>query len=161
MRNTPSYDNENFSNILLPKWLTLIQEISDNNFDHIQEIIKSTDLSSYLLNIKDFFVIKNSEGTIVSFGRIYPIGKNCKEVSSVRVDPNYRGQKIWLYLCKELMKQKKWNDQLFLATKTSLEKYYKELWFQTILDNIPEKLVYTGIWAKEHGIEFVIMKYVK
>ncbi len=159
MINSPSNQQEQINT--LPKWLHLQTTISEEDFEYIQKIIKSTDLSSYLLDIKDFFAVKNTEGKIISFGRIYPIEKDCKELSSVRVDPSYRGKKIWLYLCKELIEKKKGNNQLLLATKTSLEKYYTELWFQIIFDNIPEKLVYTGIWAKEHGIEFVIMKYMK
>lgn len=159
MRNTPSYDNENLPNISLPKWLELIQNISDKDFEYIQEIIKSTDLSSYLLDIKDFFVIKNNNWEIASFGRMLNIWENSKEICSVWVDPKRRWNKLWLYLCQELIKQKKWNCDIFLATKTALEQYYSHLGFSTIHNNIPEKLVYTGIWAEEHGIEFVIMKY--
>lgn len=159
MINSPSNQQEQINT--LPKWLHLQTTISEEDFEYIQNIIAQTELSSYLLEKDDFMIIKDEKQNIASFWRIYPIEKDYKELSSVRVDPSYRGKKIWLYLCKELIEKKKGNNQLLLATKTSLEKYYTELWFQIIFDNIPEKLVYTGIWAKEHGIEFVIMKYMK
>jgi len=159
MLNSPSNQQEQINT--LSKWLRLQTAISKEDFEYIKNIIAQTELSSYLLEKDDFMIIKDEKQNIVSFWRLYPIEKWCKEISSLRVDPTYRGKRIWLYLCKELIEKKKGNSQLFLATKTSLEVYYKELWFQTITDWIPEKLIHTGIRAKEHGIEFVIMKYVK
>lgn len=146
--------------LTLNPWLTLNTKLNAQDFKHIQNVIKKTELSSYLLHIDDFFTIKNQNNNIISFWRIYKIENDCKELSSVRVEPEYRWQKIWLYLCEKLIKHKKWKYNLFLATKSSLEKYYKPLLFKTIFDNIPNKLIHTWIRAKENGIDFVIMKYV-
>lgn len=140
-------------------WLTLYTKVNSKDFEHIQNIIKNTELSSYLLYKNDFFIIKN-KNNIISFWRIYKIENDCKELSSLRVEPEYRWQRIWIYLCEELIKHKKLKDNLFLATKSSLAKYYEQLWFKAISDNIPEKLIHTWIRAKKNGIEFVIMKYV-
>lgn len=78
----------------LPKDLILIQNITQQDFDFIQETIKNTDLSYYLLNPKDFFVIKDTKEQIIAFGRLYQIEKNAKEISSVRVHPDWRGHKL-------------------------------------------------------------------
>ena len=145
----------------LPKDLILIQNITQQDFDFIQETIKNTDLSYYLLNPKDFFVIKDTKEQIIAFGRLYQIEKNAKEISSVRVHPDWRGHKLWLYITEKLIQHKKWNDDIYLATKPSLSSYYGTVWFKGITKDIPEKLIHTGIRAKEHDIEFVIMKYVR
>lgn len=145
----------------LPKWLKLIKNISKKDFEDIQKTINTTELSSYLLDQRDFFVIKNNHNEIASFGRIYTIEKDCEELSSIRVEPAYRWQKVWIYLSQKLIENKIWDFQLFLATKKELEKYYQQVWFQTINENIPEKLIYTWKWAKENWIDFIIMKYMK
>jgi hypothetical protein len=63
-----------------------------------------------------------------------------------------------LKIMQELIKDKQWTDDLYLATKNELGQYYEKLWFEIITEDIPEKLIHTGIRAKSQGIEFIIMK---
>jgi hypothetical protein len=51
-------------------------------------------------------------------------------------------------------------NNLFLATKASLENYYKKVYFDIIVDGIPEKLVHTLKWAQNNDFkDAIIMKY--
>ena len=91
----------------LPEGCILVTSITPEAFTFIKSIIATTELSSYLLDAQDFFAVKNKQDHIIAFGRLYCIGEHCKEVSSLRVDPKYRGQKIGLYLTQQLLQQKR------------------------------------------------------
>lgn len=147
--------------MVLPDWLHINKNISDTDYAYIVSIIWQTELSHYLIEKEQFYAIKDDEGNIIAFGRLYEIGPNQWELSSVRVDESQRGKKLWLILCQMLI-QEKWSDkEIYLATKTSLETYYQKIWFHVVTENIPEKLIYTGKRAIENNIEFVIMKLGK
>lgn len=145
---------------MLRSGLYIDTHISDEDFGAMQIIMKTADLSRYEIKKEDFLIVKNANNEIVSFGRIYPIGQWQKELSSLWVSPQERWSKLGLYLSKKLIDEKKWDDDLYLATKVSLGDYYKQLWFHIIEIDIPEKLIHTGIWAKSQWIEFIIMKYI-
>ncbi len=138
---------------------TLVDVISPEIMIKIADIIQNTDLSSYLIDPIDFLAIQNKQGDLVSFGRIYAIWENQKELSSLWVNPSYRGKKIGQEMTKQLIQQKKWNAELYLAAKHNLIWYYEALWFTLITDNIPEKLVHTKLRAQSQWIEFIVMKY--
>lgn len=145
---------------LLPPWYILQKDISDTDYVQMISIMEKNDSSRYLIEKKQFDLIKDTDGKIVSFGRLYEIGPNQWELASLRVDESHRGNKLWLYLSQTLI-QERWKDkEIYLATKKSLAPYYQKIWFQIVTENIPEKLIYTGKWAQEQGIEFVIMQYV-
>lgn len=137
---------------------SLVDVISPEIMVKISDIIQSTDLSSYLIDPIDFLAIQNKQGELVSFGRIYAIWENQKELSSLWVNPSYRGKKIGQEMTKQLIQQKKWNAELYLAAKHNLIWYYEALWFTLITDNIPEKLVHTKLRAQSQWIDFIVMK---
>jgi len=147
-----------YKKILLPTWLSMTNTISEAEYDHMIHTMEANDLSRYNITKEDFTVIKNEKNEIVSFGRSFEIWPKQREVWSLRVDETYRGQKLWLLIFQELIKNNAWENDLYLATKKELGQYYEKIWFEIITKNIPEKLVHTGIWAKENGIDFIIMK---
>lgn len=147
-----------YKKLSLPEWLQMIKKISDAEYKQMIHIMENNDLSRYNVTKDDFYAIKNEKNEIVAFGRIFEIGPKQWEVWSLRVNETQRGKKLWLVVFQELIIDKKWDNEIFLATKSELGSYYKKLWFEIITKNIPEKLVHTGIWAKEHGIDFIIMK---
>jgi len=141
--------------------LTLIKDVSKIDMQEIEPIMILEDLSRWNLKPEDFFVIKNKDKNIVAFGRIYTIWEHFKELSSLWVDPNLRWQKLWIYLSEQLISFKKWDDELYLATEANLWKYYTLLWFEIIaLEDAPSKFHQTASWARENGIDFIIMKYM-
>lgn len=144
--------------LTLPRWLEMTKDISDMEFEHIISIMEANDLSCYIISKEQFYVIKNDKNEIVAFGRIFDIWDKQSELWSLRVEEKYRWDKFWLILTQELIKEKKWENNLYLATKRELGKYYEKLGFEIITDDIPEKLVHTGIRAKWEGIDFIIMK---
>lgn len=135
-----------------------IVNITESDYEYIQNIIKKTWLSSYLIKKQDFVCYKDWE-KIISFWRIYNIWWNDYELSSLWVDEKYRWKKFWIKIINELIKIKfDKNNNLFLACKRELEEYYKKAYFQIIENNIPEKLLYTLDWAKENNLDAIIMK---
>lgn len=144
--------------ILLPSWLVMTDNLSDTEYEHMIHTMEENDLSRYNITQDDFIAIKNDKNEIVAFGRIFEIWPKKWELWSLWVDEAYRGQKVWLSIFQELIKNKKWDNDLYLATKRDLGPYYEKLWFEIITKNIPEKLVHTGIWAQSQGIDFIIMK---
>lgn len=147
--------------ISLPEWLQITKDISDTDYAEMIAIMEQNDSSRYLIEKEQFLVIKDKQEHIVAFGRLYEIGPDQWELSSVRVDESQRGKKLWLALSQKLI-QEKWADkEIYLATKKSLEHYYQKIWFHIITEDIPEKLIYTGKRAEEQGIEFIIMKLGK
>ena len=140
-------------------WLTLQKEIADIDYTQMIPIMEQNDLSRYLIAKEQFYAIKDEKGKILAFGRLYKIGPKQRELWSLRVDESQRGKKLWLALSQQLITDKGWNNDIYLATKRALWSYYEKIGFQTIEQDIPEKLIHTGIRAKENGIEFIIMKY--
>ncbi len=136
-----------------------IKTITKNDYKYIQEIINQTWLSNYLIKKEDFICYKDGE-IMISFWRIYNIWWNDFEISSLWVDENYRWKKLWITIIEDLiwLKFDKKNN-LFLACKRELEKYYEKAYFRIIVDIIPEKLNYTLIWAQENNLDPIIMKY--
>ena len=163
----PTFNNEGTINevmyripkkLKLPKWLEITKDISDMEFEHMISIMEANDLSRYIISKEQFYVIKNDKNEIIAFGRIFDIWDKQSEIWSLRVDEKYRWDKLWLLIMQELIKEKKWENSLYLATKRELGKYYEKLGFEIITDDIPEKLVHTGIRATWEGIDFIIMK---
>ena len=147
--------------MLLPPGFTLIKNVSNVEMKQIEPIMKIEDLSTWDLNPKDFFIIKNRKEEIVSFGRIHNLEEYKKELSSLRVNPELRWHKLWLYLSEQLISEKKWTDELYLATKTSLWDYYNKIWFEIIcIEEAPQRFLKTAEWAKSNNIDFIVMKYM-
>ena len=144
---------------MLPIWRSLNIHPTDMHFDFIKDIISKTELSSYLIEKDQFFIIENDRADIVSFWRIFDIGDDACELSSLRVDPEYRWYKLGIYLSEVLMKGKYSWKSLYLATKQSLIPYYNTLWFRVITDWIPLKLIHTQKRATSQWTEFFVMKY--
>lgn len=145
----------------MKKSLILCKKITKRDSSYIRRTILDTDLSYYKMKQKDFYAYKDSDWSIVAFGRIYEIWNGELELSSIWVDPDYRWKKLWLSLSQELIKDKKLDNNLYLATKSGLGPYYQQLWFEIIKKDIPKKLQYTLIRAKENNIDAIIMKYKK
>ena len=143
---------------ILSPWLTLQKEIADIDYAQMITIMEQNDLSRYLIAKEQFYLIKDGK-KIVAFGRLFEIGTNEYELWSLRVDEHYRWHKLWLAISEALIHDKQWDKQIYLATRRTLGPYYEKLWFHIITQNIPEKLVYTGKRAQEHGIDFIIMQY--
>ena len=135
----------------------LIHDISESDFDFIQKIIASTDLSYYEIQKPQFIVIKNKE-EIIAFWRIFPIWENEEELGTLWVKEAMRGKKLWQALIKELIKKKRNKPHLYLACQKGLQKYYENAGFQKT-DVIPEKLYFTQQWAEENGYSFIVMQY--
>ena len=141
----------------LPSHFLLITDISDSDFEFIQKIIATTDLSYYEIQKSQFIILKEKE-EIIAFGRIFPIGEDEEELGTLRVKENMRGQKLWITLINELIKTKRDRSHLYLACQKELQSYYEYAGFQKS-DTIPEKLRFTQQWAKENGYSFIVMKY--
>ncbi len=143
--------------IIQYEWLQIQKTLTKEDFEKVQEIIKNTDASSYMLNKNDFYIIKD-KNTIIGFGRIYKIEEWDKELSSLRIDEKYRWKKLGVMLSQQLIQDKWINWNLYLGTKKELERYYNKLWFKQAKTNIPEKLFYTLKRAEEQWLKFIIMK---
>jgi len=137
------------------------KNISLGDYKIIKEILEKNNLSRYKLKRKDLYVMKNSDKKIIACGRVFQIGEWALELGSIWVDQVYRGQKLWLSLCKELLQDKVGGENIYLATKRALGWYYKKIWFKIIDKNIPEKLLFTMKWAEGEWIECIIMKIKK
>lgn len=74
--------------------------------------------------------LSSQRSKIVAFWRIFEIGNKQLELWSLRVDKHHRGRKIWLFICQELIKDRKADNEVFLATKKILRLYYQKLWFK-------------------------------
>lgn len=142
----------------LPTWLILQKEITDTDYVQMISIMEQNDLSRYLIDKGQFYLVKDEE-KIVAFGRLFEIGTNKYELWSLRVDKHYRWHKLWLAISELLIHDKQWDNQIYLATRRTLGQYYEKLWFHIITTNIPEKLIYTRKRAQEHGIDVIIMQY--
>lgn len=138
-----------------------INNITDDDFKYIQEIISKNWLSNYLIKKEDFICYKDWK-KIISFWRIYNIWWNNFEISSLWVDETYRWKKLWIKIIDDLVKLRfNTENNLFLACKRDLQLYYKKAFFYIIENNIPEKLIHTLIRAKENNIDSIVMKYNK
>lgn len=142
----------------LSPWLSLEKNISDTDYAQMISIMEHNDLSRYLIEKGQCYLIKDGD-KIAAFGRLFEIGENQGELWSLRVDEQYRWHKLWLAIAESLIHDKQWDKQIYLATRRTLWPYYEKLWFQIITKNIPGKLIHTGKWAQEHGIDFIIMQY--
>ena len=141
----------------LPAWLHLDKKISLKEFQEIKILMKQYDIWHYKVKKEDFYRVRDWE-KIIAFGRLFEIGEKQLELWSLRVNEKYRGRRIWLFICQELIKDRKADNEVFLATKKILRLYYKHLWFKMVKKDIPLKLKYTIERAIAEGIEFIIMK---
>lgn len=141
----------------LPAWLQLDKKISLKEYQQMKIFMKTQDIWRYKIKQKDFYRVRDQK-KIVAFWRIFEIGNKQLELWSLRVDKHYRGRKIWLFICQELIKDRKADNEVFLATKKILRLYYQKLWFKIIKKEIPLKLKYTIERAIKEGIDFIIMK---
>jgi hypothetical protein len=143
----------------LPSWLHIEKKISLLEYKKMKLFMEKHDIWRYKIKQNDFYRIRDGK-KIVAFWRIFKIGFQELELWSIRVDESHRGKKLWLILSQELIADKKWRGDIFLATRKSLGQYYKQIWFKIIEKNIPIKLIYTNKWAVENGIDFVVMKLI-
>lgn len=141
----------------LPAGLQLDKKISLKEYQQMKLFMKAQDIWRYKIKQKDFYRVRDQK-KIIAFGRLFEIGDKQLELWSLRVDEHYRGRKIWLFISQELIKNKKADNEVFLATKKILRLYYQKLWFKIIQKNIPLKLTYTIERAIKEGIDFIIMK---
>jgi len=138
-----------------------IINISEKDYEQVNNVIDNTSLSWYELNINDFIVYKDDK-KIIAFWRIFNIWNNDYELSSLWVNEGYRWWKIWIELIKDLVQNKfDKENNLFLACKKELENYYKKVSFEIVENNIPEKLEWTIRWWEENNFFPIIMKYKK
>lgn len=137
----------------------LVHTIDDEDFEEIKRIINQNDLSDYMIDQKDFLAIKNDNDQIVAFGRLFAIGEWQKELSSLWVDPEERWSKIGLYLCKQLIDEKKWDAELYLMTRIELSKYYQKLWFSPTQDKLPAKWKQNKRICASRWVEMIVMEY--
>ena len=136
-----------------------IFNISDNDFNIIQQIIKKELLSFYEIKKDDFICYKDND-KIIAFWRIFNIWENNYELSSVWVDSIYRWKKLWINLINDLL-DNKFNkiNNLYLSCKIEMKPYYEKVGFKIIDENIPAKFKETLRWARENNIEPIVMKY--
>ena len=142
---------------LLPSELHIDKKISLKEYQEMKLFMQKHDIWRYKIRQKDFYRVRNDQ-KIVAFWRLFEIGKKQLELWSLRVDEAYRGKKIGLILSQSLIQDRKWEDDVFLATRKPLANYYKKLWFKPITKNIPIKLEYTIKRAISEWIDFVIMQ---
>ena len=136
-----------------------IINITDNDYEIIDKIISETWLSYYEIKKEDFICYKE-DNEIIAFWRIFNIWWDDYELSSLLVSEKYRWKKLWLEMIKDLLKNKFNNkNSLFLACKREIENYYRNVNFEIINDNIPEKLEWTLMWWKENNFDAIIMKF--
>lgn len=128
----------------------------------IEKILLKNDLSTYKLDERDFICYKEKV-EIIAFWRIYKIDEINFELSSIWVKEAFRWKKLWTKVIIELLKYKYKKDNLFLATKSDLEEYYKKTWFRKIKidSSIPKRFLATLEWAKKENIDAIVMKYNK
>ncbi|MCX6822418.1 MAG: GNAT family N-acetyltransferase [candidate division SR1 bacterium] len=143
--------------ISLPTGLQLDKKISLKEYQQMKILMKQHDIGRYKLKQKDFYRVRDKD-QIIAFGRLHEIGEHQLELGSVWVHKKYRGRKIGLFICQELIKDKKAENEVFLATRNILRLYYQKLGFKIIKKDIPIKLQYTIKRAIKEGIEFIIMK---
>lgn len=143
----------------LPPWLRIDKKISLLEYKQMKLFMEKHDIWRYKIKQNDFYRIRDGK-KIIAFWRLFKIGFHQLELWSIRVDEAYRGKKLWLILAQELIADKRWMSDIFLATRKPLGPYYQKIWFQIITKNIPEKLIYTTKRAIENGIDFIIMKHV-
>ena len=143
--------------ISLPTWLTIDKKISLKEYQKMKRFMIKQDIWRYHAKQKDFYRVRDGE-KIIAFWRLFEIGPKQVELWSIWVDEAYRGKKIWLILSQELIDDRKVGNDVFLATRRALEKYYKKIWFEIITKDIPVKLIHTWKWAVSHWIDFIIMK---
>ena len=141
----------------LPQWLHIDKKISLLEYKKMKLFMEKHDVGRYKIKQKDFYRIREGK-KIIAFWRLFKIGFQELELWSLWVDESHRGEKLGLLLSQELIADRKFKGNIYLATRKSLGQYYQKLWFNIITKNIPEKLVHTGIWAKKHGIDFIIMQ---
>jgi hypothetical protein len=143
----------------LPSWLHIEKKISLLEYKKMKLFMEKHDIWRYKIKQNDFYRIRDGK-KIVAFWRLFKIGFQELELWSIRVDESHRGKKLWLILAQELIADKRWKNDIFLATRKSLGQYYKQIWFKIIEKDIPIKLIYTNKWAVENGIDFIIMKLI-
>lgn len=143
--------------ISLPAGLQIDKKISLKEYQQMKLFMKTQDIWRYKIKQKDFYRIRDQK-KIIAFWRLFEIGEKQLEVGSLRVDEHYRGRKIWLFICQELINDRKADNEVFLATKKILRLYYQKIWFKIIKENIPTKLKYTIQRAIKEGIDFIVMK---
>ncbi|MDD2907454.1 MAG: GNAT family N-acetyltransferase [Candidatus Gracilibacteria bacterium] len=138
-----------------------IINLTDSDYKIIEGIITKEGLSSYLIRKEDFICYKDNR-KIIAFGRIFNIGGNDYELSGLYINEDYRGKKLGIEIISDLLKNKfNYENNLFLACKRELEKYYEVAGFNYIEENIPEKLKVTLKRGKENNFDAIIMKYNK
>ena len=138
-----------------------INNITDSSYQTIKSIIKKEWLSYYEIK-KDDFICYKENNEIISFWRIFCIWWNNYELSSLWVNERFRGNKLWIEIINDLLKNKfNKKNNLFLACKKEIQNYYKKINFSIIDKNIPEKLEWTLTWWKENNFYPIIMKYNK
>ncbi|MCX6823514.1 MAG: GNAT family N-acetyltransferase [candidate division SR1 bacterium] len=144
----------------LPQGLHIDKKISLLEYKKMKLFMEKHDVGRYKIKQKDFYRIREGK-KIIAFGRLFKIGFQERELGSLWVDESHRGQKLGLILAQELIADKRGNNDIFLATRKPLEHYYKQLGFEIIIKDIPQKLIYTIKRAIENGIDFIIMKLAK
>ncbi|MFA7682004.1 MAG: excinuclease ABC subunit UvrC [Candidatus Peribacteraceae bacterium] len=115
----------------------------------LENIIKNDPTLSFLhVNNKDFLVARK-EKEIVACARIFDHKDGTRELMSVWVHPNFRGQKLGQFLCRKLLfKEKK---KVYAGCRTALNEYYDEIGFQPIR-SAPKTLA-SGVEALEKQLK--------
>lgn len=139
--------------------LRIDKTISLVEFKKMKAFMEAHDIWRYKIKQKDFYRVRDGK-KIVAFWRLFKIWFQEWELWSIWVDEVYRGKKLWLLISQELIADRKKNNDIFLATRRPLGKYYEQIGFQIIEKNIPGKLVHTINRAISQNIDFIIMKLV-
>lgn len=145
---------------MLPSWITLYDNVNAALYRQILHSVTENNLSDYLIHQKDFIACCAGE-ELIGYVRIFKIEEGAYELGSLFVDPQWRRQGIGKFLISSSMRSKlPRNTSLYLACRPTLAPYYEQFGFEECGPALPEKLVFTLAWAKEHHTPLCIMKKV-
>lgn len=111
---------------------------------------------------KKHFLAAKKDNKIIAFGRLFPLNNKISIISSLWVDPRFRGQRLGHLIIKKLIERSKLK-RVYVNINKTLENYYSEFGF-TVLHNVPEALLQRQlkalkVWGIKNAENYISMVY--
>jgi N-acetylglutamate synthase-like GNAT family acetyltransferase len=108
----------------------IIRPALESESTQIKELINLVGINPTGLDWRRFIVALNSDGRVIACGQIKPHGVDIRELASIAVDPEYRGQGIARAVIEMLLRENP--RPLYLMCVSHNGPMYEKFGFQTI-----------------------------
>ncbi len=110
----------------------IIRPALESESTQIKELINLVGINPTGLDWRRFIVAVNADGQVIACGQIKPHGVDIRELASIAVDPEFRGQGIARAIIEMLLRENP--RPLYLMCVSHNGPMYEKFSFQTIAD---------------------------